>query len=78
MVLALGSFTMTAAAMMAHFSLARVFADADAIIVARMDILRLPLSLVVGFVLYREPVEYAVLIGATVVVVANVVNMFGE
>lgn len=69
---------MAAAAMMAHFSLARAFSHADAIIVAPMDFLRLPLTMVVGFMLYGEPVEPVILIGAAVVVVANVINIFGE
>lgn len=66
------------AGMMAHFSLARAFTHADAIIVAPMDFLRLPLIMVVGFLLYGEPVEPEVLIGALVVVVANIINLLGE
>lgn len=64
--------------MMAHFSLARAFTHADAIIVAPMDFLRLPLIMVVGFVLYNEPVEQTVLIGAAIVIAANFLNIFGE
>jgi drug/metabolite transporter (DMT)-like permease len=62
----------------AHFSLARAFTHADAIIVAPMDFLRLPLIMGVGFVLYAEPVEIWVLAGAAVVIAANVINMLGE
>ena len=39
------------AGMLAHFSLARAFTHADAIIVAPMDFLRLPLIMVVGVIL---------------------------
>ena len=66
------------AAMMAHFALARAFTHADAIIVAPMDFLRLPLIMVVGFILYNEPIEHMVLIGAAIVIVANLLNIFGE
>ncbi len=62
----------------AHFALARAFTHADAIIVAPMDFLRLPLIMGVGFVLYAEPVEIWVLAGAAVVIAANVINMLGE
>lgn len=64
--------------MMAHFALARAFTHADAIIVAPMDFLRLPLIMTVGLVLYNEPIEQTVLIGAGIVVAANLFNMFGE
>ena len=66
------------AAMMAHFALARAFTHADAIIVAPMDFLRLPLIMVVGFILYNESIEHMVLIGAAIVIVANLLNIFGE
>jgi drug/metabolite transporter (DMT)-like permease len=62
----------------AHFSLARAFTHADAIIVAPMDFLRLPLIMGVGFLLYSEPVEVWVLAGAALVVAGNVVNLLGE
>lgn len=62
----------------AHFALARAFTHADAIIVAPMDFLRLPLIMGVGFFLYSEPVEIWVLAGAAIVVAANVINLLGE
>ncbi|MBU2533103.1 MAG: DMT family transporter [Alphaproteobacteria bacterium] len=62
----------------AHFALARAFTHADAIIVAPMDFLRLPLIMIVGFLLYGESVEQMVLIGAMVVVGANALNILGE
>ena len=62
----------------AHFSLARAFTHGDAIIVAPMDFLRLPLIMGVGFLIYSEPVEISVLAGAAIVVAANLINLLGE
>lgn len=62
----------------AHFSLARAFTHGDAIIVAPMDFLRLPLIMGVGFLIYSEPVEISVLTGAAIVVAANLINLLGE
>jgi len=70
-VLALSSLT-------AHFSLARAFALADAIVVAPLDFLRLPLIAVVAALAYAEPLDPLVLLGGGVIVIANLVNMWGE
>lgn len=71
MVLAVSSLT-------AHFALARAFALADAIVVAPLDFLRLPLIAVVAALAYNEPLDVLVLAGGAVIVVANLVNMWGE
>jgi drug/metabolite transporter (DMT)-like permease len=62
----------------AHFSLVRAFALADAIIVAPMDFLRLPLIALVGVWIYAEPLDPIVLVGGGVVVLANFINLWGE
>lgn len=62
----------------AHFSLARAFALADAIVVAPLDFLRLPLIAVVGALMFAEPFDLMVLIGGGIIVAANLVNMWGE
>ena len=62
----------------AHFSLARAFFHADAIVVAPMDFLRLPLIAVIGVLFYAEPFDPWVLAGGAVIVVANFVNLWGE
>ncbi len=62
----------------AHFSLVRAFALADAIVVAPLDFLRLPLIAVVGALMFAEPFDLMVLIGGGVIVAANLVNMWGE
>ena len=62
----------------AHYSLAKAFASADAIIVAPMDLLRLPLIALAGVLLYAEPLDPWVLAGGAVVVLGNTVNLWGE
>jgi drug/metabolite transporter (DMT)-like permease len=62
----------------AHFSIARAFALADAIIVTPMDFLRLPLIALVGVALYAEPLDSWVLAGGAMVVLANFINIWSE
>ncbi len=62
----------------AHYALATAFTYGDAIIVAPLDFLRLPLIAVVGVMLYAEPLDFWVLGGGLVVVLANILNIRGE
>jgi len=62
----------------AHFSIARAFSLADAIIVTPMDFLRLPLIAMVGAMLYAEPLNPWVLVGGGVIVLANFLNIWSE
>lgn len=71
-------FLVAACGLTAHFSLARAFAEADAMIVAPMDFFRLPLIAVAGVFLYAEPLDPFVLIGGAIVMAANVLNLWGE
>ncbi len=66
------------AGLTAHYGLTRAFGLADAIIVAPMDFLRLPLIAVVGASVYGEHVAANVAIGAAIVVAANALNMAAE
>jgi drug/metabolite transporter (DMT)-like permease len=66
------------AGLSAHYGLTRAFGLADAIIVAPMDFLRLPLIAVVGALAYGEALFVNVAIGAAVVVAANGLNMWTE
>jgi drug/metabolite transporter (DMT)-like permease len=77
-VTALWVVALTVLGLFAHYALARAFALADAIVVAPMDFLRLPLIAVVGAVLYDEPLASALVIGAAIIVAANFVNLLGE
>ena len=69
---------LTVLGLFAHYALARAFALADAIVVAPMDFLRLPLVAVVGVLLYAEPLAPALIVGAAIIVAANFVNLWGE
>ena len=62
----------------AHYSLAKAFTYGDAIIVAPLDFLRRPLIAVVGVLLYAEPLDFWVLGGGIIVVIANLMNIRGE
>jgi drug/metabolite transporter (DMT)-like permease len=62
----------------AHYSLTRAFALADAIVVAPMDFLRLPLIAVVGAYAYNETLALSVALGGALIVAANLLNLFGE
>jgi drug/metabolite transporter (DMT)-like permease len=66
------------AGLVAHYSLTRAFAVADAIIVAPLDFLRLPLIAAVGATWYGEQLETGVLIGACIILAANIINLQGE
>ena len=62
----------------AQYALVRAFALADAIMVAPMDFLRLPLIAVVGTIVYAEPFDPIVLFGGLVVIAGNLLNLWGE
>jgi drug/metabolite transporter (DMT)-like permease len=62
----------------AHLGVTRAFGLADAIIVAPMDFLRLPLIAVVGFAFYGEHLTAGTALGAGLVVIANFFNIWVE
>jgi drug/metabolite transporter (DMT)-like permease len=62
----------------AHFCIVRAMSLADAIVVAPMDFIRLPLIAVVGMVLYGEPLELWVLAGGALVLLGNYGNLMAE
>lgn len=66
------------AGLTAHFSLTRAIALADAVVVAPMDFLRLPIIAVVGAAIYAEPLNPWVLVGGGIVVAANLINITAE
>ena len=75
---ALWVLALTVLGLFAHYALARAFSLADAIVVAPLDFLRLPLAAVVGVVVYSEPLGVSLLAGAAIIVAANGVNIWGE
>ena len=68
----------TLCAWSAHFCMARAFAFADAVVVAPMDFLRLPLIALVGTVLYSEPFDLWLLVGGTIIMGGNLLNIYSE
>jgi drug/metabolite transporter (DMT)-like permease len=65
-------------ALAAHYGLARAFAYGDAMIVAPMDFIRLPVIMLAAYLIYQETLSIYVAIGGSVVIMANVINMWGE
>ena len=62
----------------AHFCIVRAVSLADAIVVAPLDFLRLPLIAVVGVLLYGEPLELWVFVGGGLVLLGNYSNLMAE
>ncbi len=71
-------FVVGVTALTAHYSMARAFSLADAVVVAPMDFLRLPLAVVVGLILYNDPVDIWVVVGAAVIFAGNFLNILKE
>src|SRR5262252_164268 len=51
----------------AHYCMTRAFRLADAMVVVPIDFLRLPLIAVVGAVLYNEPLQLMIMVGAAII-----------
>ena len=66
------------AGLLAHFCLTTALSFAPATVVMPMDFARLPIIAMVGMVLYGEPLEWVVLIGAIVIFGANYLNIRTE
>lgn len=62
-------------ALVAHFSLTKALSLAPATFVIPIDFVRLPMAAVIGVWLYHEPLEWAVLGGAVMIVLGNWVNI---
>ncbi len=62
----------------AHYSFARAFYYADAMVVIPMDFLRLPLAGIVGWVLYNEGLDLFVIVGALIMFAGNFINISAE
>ena len=64
--------------MSAHYCITRAMKLVDATVVVSMDFLRLPLIAAVGFLFYGEPLEWAVLVGALVMLTGNYISNRAE
>lgn len=61
--------------MSSHFCMARALSYAEATVVMPMDFLRLPLSALVGFLLYSERIDAFTAAGAMLILVGNLFNV---
>jgi len=64
--------------MTAHFCLAKALSSADALVVAPMDYLRLPVFAAVGYVFFAETVGVEVVLGGLVILSSNWFNTWLE
>ncbi|WP_372424550.1 DMT family transporter [Salinarimonas chemoclinalis] len=62
----------------AHWCLTNAYRNGDAIMVVPLDFLRIPLIAVVGLLLYAEPLDPFVFLGAGIIVVGILVNLRAE
>ncbi len=67
-----------AAGLVAHFCLTRALGHAPALVVLPLDFIRLPLIALIGVALYDEALEWPVLLGAIIILGANILNIRGE
>jgi drug/metabolite transporter (DMT)-like permease len=67
-----------AAGLVAHFCLTRALSLAPAVVVIPFDFARLPVIALIGVVLYSEPLEALVLLGAAIILLANWINIRAE
>lgn len=71
-------FLISFCGMSAHYSIARAFVHADAIVVVPMDFLRLPLISIVGYLVYSEGITLGVVVGGCMILLANWLNLWRE
>lgn len=62
----------------AHYCLTNAFRHGDAMLVTPIDFLRVPFIGLIGWLVYAEQPEPAVLVGAGIVVVGILINIYGE
>lgn len=63
------------AGLLAHFCLTKALSIAPASIVMPIDFVRLPTIAIVGMLLYNEPLEMLVFVGAALIFMANYINI---
>lgn len=66
------------AGIVAHLCLTKALTLAPATVVVPMDFIRLPAIAVVGMLVYGEPLDLYVLLGALVILAANWINLADE
>jgi drug/metabolite transporter (DMT)-like permease len=58
-----------------HYCLARALAHADATLVSPIDFLRVPLSALIGWLLYKEQIDVWTAAGAILILAGNLLNL---
>ncbi|MCX7565365.1 DMT family transporter [Sulfitobacter sp. F26169L] len=71
-------FLVGCAGLLAHFCLTNALAIAPATVVVPLDFARLPVIAIVAMVLYDEPLEVWVFVGAAIIFFANYLNIWNE
>ncbi|PDQ18881.1 EamA family transporter [Mesorhizobium sanjuanii] len=61
--------------MSSHFCMARALGYADATVISPMDFLRVPLSAVIGWLLYHEQIDAFTAGGALLILMGNLLNL---
>jgi len=61
--------------MSSHFCMARALAHADATVVSPMDFLRVPLTALIGWLLYAEQIDIFTAVGAAIILAGNLLNI---
>ena len=61
--------------MSSHFCMARALAYADATVISPMDFLRVPLSALIGWLLYSEQIDAFTAGGALLILMGNLLNL---
>ena len=68
-------FVIAFTGMSSHFCMARALAYADATVISPMDFLRVPLSALVGWLLYSEQIDIFTAGGALLILMGNLLNL---
>jgi drug/metabolite transporter (DMT)-like permease len=63
---------------LSHYCLARAFAAAEATVVVPMDFLRVPLTALLGWLLYMEKIDIWLALGAGLILFGNLINLRQE
>ncbi|WP_300057865.1 DMT family transporter [uncultured Roseobacter sp.] len=66
------------AGLLAHFCMTNALALAPATVVVPIDFVRLPAIAVIGMLLYSEPLELFVFLGAAIIFAGNYLNIWAE
>ena len=64
--------------LIAHYCLTTALTLVPAAVVSPLEFIRLPIIAVLGFIIYREPVEMTLIIGALLIFVSNYTNIISE